>query len=310
MTAAQTPTGSPENPSRLRRWARAPLDFWFAPIAEARFLLWQRAFALTFIIFVAQWSYYGVEWLTDVGYHTSAEATETVYPDPFPVLPSWGLAPFLGLMFGSAALVMLNLGGRLPKLACLGCAVYIQIADQISSFTLNKLYIFGFFLIAFAPRPRVAPFAVTGSLLSAWPVRVIQATLLIQYGEAGFCKLYHGDWLQVVDILYGHSVGVYRTEVAGWLMRHMPPLFWSASSLFAVSFELFAPLIFIPRKTRWFAIASGTAMHIVIAVLMKDLIFFSLQMISFYIVFLSDETCTRIETWLRGVMKRGKRALP
>jgi hypothetical protein len=293
---------------RLARWPRAPLDFWFEPIAQARFLLWQRAFALTFIIFVAQWAYYGAEWLTDVGYHTSAEATDTVYPAPFPLLPSWGLAPFLGVMFGSALLVTLDLGGRLAKLTCFACAVYIQLADQISSFTLNKLYIYGFFLITFAPRPQRDPSAPDAWLLSAWPVRVIQTTLLIQYAEAGWCKLHHGDWLHVVDILYGHSVGVYRTEVAGWLMNHMPPLFWSASSLFAVSFEALAPLIFIPRRTRWFAILSGTAMHLVIAVLMKDLIFFSLQMITFYIVFLDDGLCTRIETWLQALIRRAKLA--
>jgi hypothetical protein len=291
--------------AQLSRWARAPLDFWFAKIARARFLLWQRAFTLTFIIFVSQWSYYGAEWLTNAGFHTSAAAMESVYPAPLPLLPDWALIPFLVFMFGSAALVMLDLGGRLPKLACLGCALYVQLADQISSFTLNKLYIYGFFLIAFAPNPKAGSKGEGGGpWLSAWPIRVIQATLLIQYGEAGFCKLYHGDWLRVVDILYGHSVGVYRTEIAGWLMNHMPPLFWSTSSLFAVSFETFAPLIFILKRTRWFAIVAGTAMHLVIAMLMKDLIFFSLQMITFYIAFFDDDLCTRIEIAIRRGLAR------
>lgn len=286
--------------SKVRRWGKKalswPLDFWFEPVAEARLLLWQRAFALTFIIFVSQWSYYGAEWLTDVGYHTSKAATDNVYPDPFPTLPGPLLVPFLVLMFGSAALVMANWGGRVAKLLVFACAVYIQLVDQISSFTLNKLYIFGFFLIAFAPNPKPDPSNPTGGRLqSAWPVRVIQATLLIQYADAGVCKAYHGDWLYKVDILYGHSVGVYRTEIAGWLMNHMPPLFWAASSLFAIGFEVFAPILFLPKRTRLLGILAGSAMHIVIALLMKDLIFFSLQMISFYIVFLSDDLCLRME---------------
>jgi hypothetical protein len=282
-----------------RRIAAAPLDFWFRPISEARLLLWQRAFALSFIIFVSQWSYYGAEWLTDTGYHISTAATDTVYPDPFPVLPSLLLVPFLVVMFGSATAVMLNWGGRVAKVVVFACAVYIQLADQISSFTLNKLYIFGFFLLLVAPKTHPDPAPDGFAMQSAWPTRVIQATLLIQYGDAGICKIVHGDWLHVVDILYGHSVGVYRTEIAGWLMNHMPPLFWSASSLFAVGFELSAPIIFLVPRTRLLAILSGTAMHLVIAVLMKDLIFFSLQMISFYILFMSDETCERVETRIR-----------
>lgn len=294
-----------ENRSLRRRILEWPLDFWFRRISEARFLLWQRAFALTFIIFVSQWSYYGAEWLTDVGYHISAKATDTVYPAPYPTLPQWALIPFLVAMFGSATLVMLNLAGRIPKVVVLACAIYIQVADQISSFTLNKLYIVGFFLIAFAPRT-VSEKSAQGErrFMSAWPVRVLQATLLIQYGEAGICKAYHGDWLHKVDILYGHSVGIYRTEIAGWLMTHMPPIFWVASSLFALAFELFAPVIFAFRRLRPFAMLSGVAMHLVIAALMKDLIFFSLQMITFYVVFLRDETCVAVEQWLSQLVAR------
>jgi hypothetical protein len=301
-------SGPPPWVNRVLNW---PLDFWFRPISEARLLLWQRVFALTFIIFVAQWSYYGAEWLTDVGYHTSTKATDDVYPTPFPTLPHGLLVPFLLVMFGSATLVMLNLGGRAAKFVVLACAIYIQLVDQISSFTLNKLYIFGFFLLAFAPRPKADPTDPNGATLqSAWPVRVLQATLLIQYGDAGICKIYHGDWLHEVDILYGHSVGVYRTEIAGWLMNHMPPLFWSASSLFALSFEVFAPIFFLPRRTRLLAILAGTAMHLVIAVLMKDLIFFSLQMISFYIVFLGDDVCRRAEIAVNRGLQRVANWLP
>jgi hypothetical protein len=137
---------------------------------------------------------------------------------------------------------------------------------------------------------------------------VIQATLLIQYGDAGLCKSIHGDWLYEVDILYGHSVGVYRTEIAGWLMNHMPPLFWAASSMFALTFELTAPIAFLIPKTRVLTMLAGVGMHLVIAALMKDLIFFSLQMMSFYIVFMSDGVCStwerRIRRWLSSIRTR------
>jgi hypothetical protein len=256
---------------KVFRWL---LDFWFQPIAAERLLLWQRIFTITFLIYIGQWAMYASEWLTVAGYHPSAAATDNVFPAPFPLLPSGALLPFLLLMFGSATLLVFGVGGRIAKLLVFGCAVYIQIADQLSSFTLNKLYIMGFFLIAFAPNPRPQG-ASSGALQSAWPVRILQTTLIIQYVEAGICKAYHGDWMHKFDILYGHSVGVYRTEIAGWLMNHMPPWFWVGSSVFALGFELGAALLFMVPKLRWAGILLGTAMHLVIAVLMKDLIFFS-----------------------------------
>ena len=278
---------------------RRLLDFWFAPIAPERMLLWQQLFTLTFIVYIAQWSMYGREWLTDAGYHVSAAATDALNPAPLPLLPEAWLVPFLCLLFGSALLVMLDYGGRVAKLAVLGCSVYIQLADQSSSFTLNKLYNYGFFLIAFAPGPRRSS---DGIAQSAWPVRILQTTLLVQYFDAGLCKACHGDWLHRFDILYGDSVGIYRTELAAWLIHHMPRAFWIASSVFALTFELTAPALFMVRRIRWIGIAAGTAMHLVIAALMKDLIFFSLQMISFYAVFLSDDRCRtavgRVRRWL------------
>lgn len=280
----------------MMRFGRRFLDFWFEPIARERLLLWQQLFTLTFIIFIAQWSIHGREWLTNIGYHVSQAATNARDPSPLPLLPEAWLAPFLAIMFGSALLVMLDYAGRVPKLVVLCCSVYIQLADQSSSFTLNKLYNAGFFVIAFAPRPRSLP---AGIRQSAWPVRFLQTTLLIQYFEAGLCKAYRGDWLHKFDILYGDALGIYRTEFAGWLVNHMPHAFWFASSMFALTFELTAPLLFMVKRLRWIGIAAGTAMHLVIAAMMKDLIFFSLQIISFYALFLPDHLCRTVTERMR-----------
>ena len=288
----------------VRRLARCAIDFWFAPVAPARFVLWQRVFSTTFLIFVAGWSMHAREWLTDYGYHVSANATNPVYPAPFPLVPQAWLVPFLVLLFASTLGLIADAGGRAIKLVVLGLAVYIQLVDQTSSFTLNKLYIFGFFLIAFASpsRPVVV---VDGSLqprMSAWPVRVMQATLLIQYTTAGTCKAFLGDWLKRPDVLFTHAVGVYRTEIAGLAMQYLPAAFWTAAMIFALVFELFAAPLFMIPKLRRFGIAAGCLMHIGIALLMKDLIFFSLQMMSFYVLFLSDAFCARVEEKLaRGV---------
>ena len=217
------------------------LDFWFGPLPVERMVLWQRVFALSFLYYTLSWGQYAREWLTDYGYHISERATNPVFPAPYPVLPDEWLMPFLAFMWLNTILLILNLGGRIPKFLVLACAVYIQFADQTSSFTLNKLYIFGFGLFAFASKTRQCT-AVgqdgiqrTGPHHSAWTVRTMQATLIIQYTDAGLCKLIHGDWLKHADILFGHSVGLYRTEIAGLAVQYMPHFFWIVSSIFAVT---------------------------------------------------------------------------
>jgi hypothetical protein len=297
----------------VKTWNRI-LDFWFGAMPVERLQLWKRVFALSFLYYTLSWGQYAREWLTDYGYHVSERATNPVFPAPFPVLPDEWLVPFLGLMWLSTLLVVLNIGGRITTALCLSCAVYIQFADQTSSFTLNKLYILGFFLFTVASRAKrvtaVGQDGVerTGLHHSAWTVRTMQATLIIQYTDAGICKLAHGDWLKHADILFGHSVGLYRTEIAGLAIHYMPHFFWIVSSIFAVSFETLAAPLFMIRRLRRLALVSGIGMHLGIQILMKDLVFFSFQMITFYFLFFNEEfvvhTEHKIQRWLQGLWSK------
>jgi hypothetical protein len=270
-------------------------DFWFAAISPARLRFFERLFALTFIYYIAGWMQHAEEWLTASGFHFSHAVMGFHFPDPLPLLTVDQLPYFQVLIFGAPIIVVLGLGWlrRVGLFLCFGCAVYIQLADIIAAFTLNKLYLVFFMLLSLQP-PRVR--GEDGKLYqSAWPTRVIQATLLIQYSTAGICKAVHGDWMWKHDILYGHSVGIYRTELASWIARHAPHWTWYAQSKFALIFELFAP-VFFWRWLRPLGFIMGIGMHIVIAALMKDLIYFSLQMIAFYALFLPDswsEWCQR-----------------
>ena len=279
------------------------LDFWFAPLAPARWRLFERAFSVTFLIWFARWSWYGREWLTDYGFHISAEATNQVYPAPFPLLPAVLLFPFIAVVYANTIAIILGVGGRPVRMLQFAIAVYVQLVDQPSSFTLNKLYIFFYFVMAVAPslqRVRVARDDDDNDVSdddgagsdapvlrqSAWPVRTVQATLLIQYCTAGTCKAYWGDWMDHTDILFGHSVGIYRTWIAGLVVTYMPHFFFVALSATSLAFEIFAPVLFMWKRTRLFACAFGVLLHAGIALLMKDLIFFSQQMVTFYVVFL------------------------
>ena len=60
---------------------------------------------------------------------------------------------------------------------------------------------------------------------------------------------------------------------------------WAAQQHLALFFEASAPLLFLVAKLRPLAFFLGIGFHLVIAVMMKDLIYFTLQMLCFYILF-------------------------
>ena len=59
---------------------------------------------------------------------------------------------------------------------------------------------------------------VTGRLMvSAAPLRVLQATLILQYFAAGLAKA-SADWLKGGDILWGQVQGVFRKASVAWAL--------------------------------------------------------------------------------------------
>ena len=304
------PTGREPFPQRVGRLVR---DFWFVPVRAERLVLFQRAFTLTFLAFLIAWGSSATEWLTDEGFHFSAEATRQAYPAPFPALPRAWLPGFLVLLFGTTTLVILDSWGRAPKILLCALSIYVQMVDQPSSFTLNNIYVMFFFFLAVAPAPVTAR---DGSRwIPAWPIRLIQTTLLIQYGTAGLCKSLHGDWLFQSDVLFTHSVGVYRTPIAALVVEYAPMALWAVFAWQALLFELTAPLMLTLRRLRLGAVLWGSSFHIGVALLMKNLIFFSLQMMSVYVLFLGDEgvvrteraIARRLDDLLRPIRRRARR---
>lgn len=293
-------------PGLIGRAAGKVNDFWFAAISPSRLRLFERLFTISFIYYIMGWMQHAEEWLTPSGFHFSDAVMGFHFPDPLPLLTADQLPWFKLLIFGAPILVVLGLFRRVALALCFCCAVYIQLADINAAFTLNKLFIVFFMLLTLQPMAKRGPDGLMYQ--SAWPTRIIQSTLLIQYTTAGICKAFHGDWLVKHDILYGHSVGIYRTELASWIARHAPHWTWIAQSKFALGFEMFAPLLFIKKyKIRVVGFVLGIGMHIVIAALMKDLIYFSLQMITFYALFLPDSWCDWFQQRVPDVTARGLR---
>lgn len=283
----------------LRRGFGAVLDWWFAPIRPARLRVFERVFAATFILYMGAWLHGAEEWLTTAGFHYPLDLSDRAYSIPLPPLPPAWLWPFVAVLIGAPLLVVLGIARRPALLVTTLCAFYVQRVDTYSAFTINKLYLVCFLLLLLAPAPReVAVEGGRAARQSAWPLRVIQATLIIQYGTAGICKVLHGDWLKRADILVGHSVGLYRTEAAAWLIDVLPHWAWVVQGVMALGFELLAPVLFIVKRLRPVAYVIGVGMHVVIALMMVDLIWFSLQMVTFYLVFVDGQRLERFEGWV------------
>lgn len=272
----------------MHHWLERAEAFCIAPVEARRMRVFECLFTLTFLAnmgrCLADWK----EWLTPWGFHlTSPEMRSIGYPEPWPLVNGVTASGFaLAVVAGSAGLLF-NRWRRLSLFILLVCAVFAQRVDYMSSYTLNKLYVGIYGLLALGPR--MWRDSATGLLMqSAAPLRVIQATLILQYFAAGLAKADGGDWLKSHDILWGHVQGVYRTELAAWCLRHFPLWLWSAQQHVALAFELLAPLLFILKRLRWAAIIVGMGFHLLIAVMMRDLIFFSVQMWTFYALFWPD----------------------
>jgi hypothetical protein len=285
----------------LQRTLDRAMEFWFRPVDPVRLDTFERVFALTFLIYMAAWFTHATEWLTAWGFHVSVASSPVSQPAPYPLLPAWAV-PFFGVaMFGSTLAFILRWRKRAMIWIMLACAAYVWRVDRETAFTLNKFYVLFFSLLAVAPAPRLVSLREGEEPVlrqSAWPVRVIQATLIIQYFTAGHAKMFHGDWLKSTDVLWTQVQGLYCTDLCAWMLRILPKEAWVFMMYFALAFELFAPILFLFRRTRIVAYIWGFGFQMMIATTMYMLIYFSQQMLSFYIVFMSAEFLHRARSLL------------
>jgi hypothetical protein len=115
--------------------------------------------------------------------------------------------------------------------------------------------------------------------------RVLQYTLVIIYFGAGWTKAWSGDWWQYSDCLQDIVQGYHRTSIASFMIRSLPDWAWTSTQYSTLVFEVGAPLWFLCRYTRTAAVLFGLSLHLMIALLMHRVWFFSLTMLAFYPVF-------------------------
>lgn len=272
------------NPSeridRVLAWA-------LGPISTVRLAAYRSALALVFIIYTLTWALDAGEWLTPLGYHLSPQASAGLQL-PVPLLGPLTLVPFLVLYVGSMAAIVLNWHARACSLVVLVGLLYVTAADRLAAFSMNKLALVAWLILLLAPWPRARDSTAEPQLRSAWPLRVLQGTLLLQYFGAGVCKL-RGGWLDNPRALWLQVQDVYLTELAAWMIRELPIWAWSLMQHGALAFELLAPLLFCVRRLRPLAFAWGLGMHLMIGLTMHRVGLFSLSVVAYYLLFVDEQ---------------------
>ena len=287
------------------------LDFWFREQPAIHVRAFESVIVLCMIYYFSFFLLTPRYWLTDIGYHVSEEATLGHYLPP-PVLPpeSW-LVWILPAFYCSTFAYLFGYGRRIFAWVFFAVAVYVQAMDQPSAFTINRMFIISFLILALQPPHRKEGESVW---VEGWVPRFFQATLVIQYSTAGMCKMISGNWLvaplkkllsgdptefwetaannpmyliNIVepDIVWSQSQGHYKNIISAYAVNYMPlPLWWVLAAATMI-FETGAIFLFTWKKTRIPIVIFGVLFHLGIAILMKDLIFFSLQMITAYVFF-------------------------
>jgi hypothetical protein len=273
----------------MKRWE----EFWHAPISPLPLAWFRQAFLWTMLIYFVAWARFAPEWLTDAGYHPEASIDPANAPG-LPLLPAAAL-PWVGLVFFGALLAdLFGFGRRVTIWILLVGALYALLVDPIASFTINRLFVIGLIILAVAPEPTRA--SESEPLVQrAWPVRMLQVTLVAQYFASGLCKTLKGDWGTEDDVLWTQIQGVYMNDFAAWLVRTLPDWGWVVLEQITLWFELLAPLLFAIRRLWPVAVVLGVGLHLTVAATMDQLIYFSLQMICFYVLFVPTASMERLD---------------
>ena len=285
--------------SATREW----LDFWVGPCDPIRLDTFRVAMGFSLLLYMlACWQHAG-EWLTAQGFHVSSAAAGA-YSPVAPLLPRLGLPLFGLVLFGSIVALIVGWRLRWSTWTVLGAVTYVTFADPIVAHALNRLFMVSFAVLAVVPQggywsletrlPRPQ---------SVWPVRILQATIIVQYFTAGWCKAVHGDWLYNPYVLWTQAQGYYRTDFASWLLRVLPIGVWSWMQYGALSFELLSPVLFMSKRFRALGLLWGLTLHIMLALMMDRFAYFSLQMCCFYVVFLGGDTLHRFRSQLLSILR-------
>jgi hypothetical protein len=267
----------------------------FAPTDAIRIRTFTWLLTWALLIYTLAWAGAGDEWLTEVGFHPRGAAMrgQQMPWGPLPAgLQWWILGPYVVAMIS----VILGWGGRVAVAGVLIGLISVSSLDRLSMFTFNKLAMVSYAVLLCAAVVPGEDRGQTPRLRSAWPLRILQATIVLQYFGAGVCKL-HGDWLAHSDVLWMQAQGAFRTETAAWLLATLPKPAWTMMQWSALAFELLAPILLVVPRFRVLGFVWGGAMLLMIGLTMAKVGYFTFMIATYFALFVDV-------AWLRRQLRR------
>lgn len=285
----------------MSAWRERALQWAFGPGDGIRLDLFRRAMAWTLLLYTLAWGRSAVEWLTPAGFHPSTEATQG-FQLPVPLLGETSVWLVLGIYVAALGAVVLGYRPRLASVLVLMGLVYVSTADRLAMFSMNKTFMVTFALLVVAPLHRTP--SGEWRLRSVWPVRVLQATLILLYLGAGLCKAVYGDYLEYDDVLWHQLQIEFMTDQSAWMVRNLPMWFFIVSQWAALGFELLAPVLFIVPRLRRLGFAWGITMHLLIGLTMYQVGYFALMVVCFYLLFADERFLHGLRDRLRPAQNK------
>jgi hypothetical protein len=251
----------------ILRWNQ----YWFSKKPAQPYSLFRFIHGITLAIFLIAWWQHAREWLTTDGFHLQGEGLP---PLPPAFLPWFGI-----LQFSAITLFIAGWKPRLSASLTWLCLVYVTIVDRATAYSINSIYLFTFAVLS------VFPHSTANQQIAITPIRLLQLAMVTIYFSSGWHKIVYGDWLSSPHVLETALKGIAMTDWASWALRTFPSMVWTIAQALVLMFELFSPVLFFSKRLWPLAIFAGCLFHLGIALFMKQFIYFSLQMMSFYILF-------------------------
>ena len=259
----------------MRKWDA----IFFSLIPQQLTDLFIRAFVASFSLYVFHQYANATESLSAAGFRFNSP----VHNLPLAPVPR-GLIPLLAaISFACCTVCFLLPRSKLALGGALLTALYTDLADTASSFTVTKLFVVTFTCLLFRPTGGSRAGLPEGCE-PVWLVRALQLVVVALYLASGVCKCVQGDWLSDPLILHKQLQMGYSTRLSEWTVRVVPREVWPVLAYAALAFELASPVIFTHPRTQRYAVAAGLAFHTSLSLLMNKLILFSLPMMAFYLV--------------------------
>ncbi len=284
----------------LAAWDR----FWFTPQPAHRLALFRIIAPLAILGLLSSRLLHWGEFFTATGFHVPelgpGRVQQPLYIEPISAPAALTVTV---LLVAAGLCVSLGLFTRVANVIFAALLAYVALFDRVSAVSVNKLGTTVMVALCFCDSGAAYSLDALRRRRGGRPgepqvngavVRFLQVQLGVMYCASALCKGGHGDWLKNNYVLWSQLHGHYQTAVAYHLARLMPAWGWPPLQWMVFSYELLAPALLLWRRTRNVTVGFGLCMHLMVALLFRRLIYFSVLMMSLLSLFLPDSVQLRI----------------